>query len=105
MVSPLYRFLPPRQYLPDRRETQPGTYYAHATGAESIAVFQSFRAAVNAGDEEGALSVLAPEVEFVRIGQTMRGIDEVRPQKVAAQAGSKSMSRFSSSRGAAPDRR
>jgi hypothetical protein len=55
MVSPLYRFLPPRQYLPDRRETQPGTYNAHAMSAEGIAVVQSFRAAVNAGDAEGAV--------------------------------------------------
>jgi hypothetical protein len=33
---------------------------------------------VNAGDEPKALSVLAPDVEFVQPGRTMRGIDEVR---------------------------
>src|SRR5262245_7667425 len=31
-----------------------------------------------ARDESGAISLLAPEVEFVQQGRTMRGIDEVR---------------------------
>jgi ketosteroid isomerase-like protein len=46
--------------------------------ASDVAVVQTFRAAIFAGDEEAAVSLLAPEVEFVRLGTTMRGIEEVR---------------------------
>jgi ketosteroid isomerase-like protein len=46
--------------------------------AADVAVVETFRAAFFAGDEQAALSLLAPDVEFVRLGTTMRGIEEVR---------------------------
>ena len=46
--------------------------------ADDVAVVEKFRAAFLGGDEEAALSLLAPDVEFVRLGTTMSGIDEVR---------------------------
>lgn len=46
--------------------------------AADVSLVETFRTAIFAGDEQAALSVLAPDVEFVRLGTTMRGIDEVR---------------------------
>jgi ketosteroid isomerase-like protein len=46
--------------------------------AADVAVIRTFRAAFFAGDEEAAISLLAPDVEFVRLGTTMSGIEEVR---------------------------
>jgi ketosteroid isomerase-like protein len=46
--------------------------------AADVAVVETFRAAFFAGDEQAAISLLAPDVEFVRLGTTMRGVDEVR---------------------------
>jgi ketosteroid isomerase-like protein len=43
-----------------------------------VAVVEKFRAAFFEGNEEGAIALLAPDVEFVRLGTTMSGIDEVR---------------------------
>jgi ketosteroid isomerase-like protein len=46
--------------------------------AADVSVVETFRAAFFAGDEDAAISLLAPDVEFVRLGTAMRGIDEVR---------------------------
>jgi ketosteroid isomerase-like protein len=46
--------------------------------AADVAVIEAFRSAFLGGDEQAALSLLSPDVEFVRLGTTMRGIEEVR---------------------------